>query len=128
MSDKLSSYYKASLWEIYARAISLVSIVGIVAVVVIGGYDLVEIAAPQVTMNAKTYEKYQSDEAYTKFGAMKKNLSAAQVTQERKAFYAQALNIERKQALQSLTRVGLGLLAIALLNLLLVINYRRRKK
>ncbi len=128
MGENLPGIYRKSLWEIYARAVAFVSIFGLVVAGVIGGYDLVERIFPTWTLNAAMQIKYESNDAYTKFGAFHKDLSESEITRQRTSHYEDLLRMERKNAGQSLVRVAWGLLVILLLNLMLIGIDRRRIK
>ena len=126
MKDPIKGIYKESLWQVYARAISLVSIFGLLIAAVIGGYDIVELTFPKFTLSSNTAERYRSNESYTRYGAVKKNLTPAQITHERTAGYEELIRAERGRAQQSLVRVSIGLLLLGILNGLLVLTHRRK--
>jgi hypothetical protein len=128
MAQLMRDVYKPALWEIYARAISLVTIIVIVAAFVLGGRDLMKLAFPAFTLNASLHEKYQTNESYTEFGAFKKELSQAQIMRERTQNYQKLLRMERRGAIQDLTRVGLALLSVAMLNMILIRFSRHRQR
>ena len=128
MPAPLKKIYGQSLWELYARAVSLVTIIVIVVAFVMGGRDLLKLAFPKFTLNASLHEKYKSNESYTNFGAFKKGLTHEQITRERIANYEKLLSMERRGAKQNLANVGLALVIVAILNGVLLITYRFKKK
>lgn len=124
MVENLRALYRQSLWQVYARAIAIVSILGLLMAGIIGGYDLLELSFPAWTLNSALHEKYQSNESFTKFGAFHKGLSDAELTRQRQENYEGLLRTERRNATQSLAKVGLGLLVMGVLNLILKWTYR----
>lgn len=50
--------------EIYALSVCFASVVCLVISLGIGSYSLIEINAPDLTMNSYNYDQYQSNEAY----------------------------------------------------------------
>lgn len=126
MGENLPGIYRKSLWEIYARSVALVTVLGLVAAGIIGGYDLVERFNPAWTLNASMQVKYTSNEAYTKFGAFHQGLSESEITRQRLKHYEELLRMERQNASQSLVKVGLGLAVILVLNLIVFGVERRR--
>lgn len=120
MSQSLKQHYRKHLWDIYARAISLVSVLGVTIVLVIGCYDLGRIFSPSLTLNSALHEKYKNNDSYTEYGTFKKSLTEEQITLERNQNYEKLLRIERRNGQQRLTKVGLGLLVIIVLNSFLV--------
>ncbi len=123
MKSTFARVYKETLWRIYARSVSFVSVLGFVIIVVLGGYDLLELASPKFTMASGLYEKYQTNETFTKFGALKQGLSDDEVTRERISNYEQLLRMERQDAKQSLVKIGLACLALLILNGFLFTTY-----
>lgn len=126
MIRELAKTYKKGLWDVYAHAISMISILTLVVAFVIGGYDLLKLALPEFTLNSALHEKYQTNESYTEFGQFKKELSAEDVTYERTANYKKLLRMERQNALQRLVKVGLAVFICAIMNGILIIVYRGR--
>ena len=116
------------MWDIYARAITLISIIVIVIAFVMGCRDLLKLTFPEFTLNASLHEKYRTNESYTDFGAFKKGLTEEQITRERIANYEKLIRMEQRGAKQNLTNVGFAVLIIAILNTVLVITYRQRLK
>lgn len=126
MANPLPAMYRRGLWEVYARAVSLISILALAVAFVVGGYDLVKLAIPAFTLNSALHEKYQTNESYTEFGTFKKELSPDAITHERTENYKKLLRMERRNALQRLVKVALAILIIAILNGVLIVTYRRR--
>jgi|GEM_PF-5710700 len=120
----LASNYRQSLWDVYARSISLISVAALVAAFVMGGYSLVKIANPALTLASSLHEKYQTNESYTQFGTFKKDLSQEEIKRERMANYEQLLRMERRDAKQRLIQVGFSLIVIATLNAALLFSKR----
>ena len=112
----------------YARSISLVSVLILVAAFIIGAYDGMRLVYPAFTLNPAQHEKYGSNEAYTEHGSFRKELSDDEITRERVEGYEKLLRIERKSAIQQLAKVAFALAAIALLNAALIVAGRRRQK
>ena len=120
--------YRESLWEIYARAVSLITIIVIVAAFVMGGRDFVKLAFPKFTLNASLHEKYKNNESFSDFGTFHKKHTQEQITHKRVANYDKLLRMERRGAVQNLIYVGMAMLAVALLNGILVFANRFRRK
>ncbi|MBI2345756.1 MAG: hypothetical protein HYV03_02495 [Deltaproteobacteria bacterium] len=116
MEPPLGTIYRQTLRESYSRAIALISILGVVVAVVIGGYDLLQLIRPDFTLSSALREKYSTNESYTEFGTFKSELSEEQISHERMANYEKLLRMERRNAQQRLVKTGLALLAIAALN------------
>ena len=123
----LKRIYGESIWELYARAVSLVTVIVIVVAFVMGGRDLFKLTFPEYTLNASLHEKYKSNESYTNFGVLKKGLTHEQITLERIANYEKLLRMERRGAKQNMVKIGLALVIVAILNGVLLITYRVKK-
>ena len=117
---QIRDHYRNRLWDIYARAVSLISVLSITIAVVIGGFDVVRVISPSSTLNSALHEKYQTNESYTEYGTFKKSLTTEQVTNERTLNYEKLLRIERRNGRQRLAKVGLGLLAVVVMNGILI--------
>nr|MEE4269220.1 hypothetical protein [Candidatus Krumholzibacteria bacterium] len=117
---EIGDHYRNRLWDIYARAVSLVSVVSITIAVVVGGFDVVRIISPSTTLNSALHEKYQSNDSYTEYGTFKKTLTPEQITHERTLNYEKLLRIERRNGRQRLAKVGLGILAVVAMNGILI--------
>jgi hypothetical protein len=116
----IGDHYGDRLWDIYARAVSLVSVVSITIAVVIGGVDVVRVISPSLTLNSALHEKYKSNDSYTEYGTFKKTLTPEQITHERTLNYEKLLRIERRNGKQRLAKVGLGILAVVAMNGILI--------
>lgn len=127
MVNALRDTYKNKILDVYAHAVSIVSILTIVVAFVIGTYDIVKLAFPTFTLNSALYEKYQTNESYTDFGTFKKELSQDAITRERTANYDKLIRMERRDAAQRLVKVAAAIIVIAVLNSALVLVLRRNK-
>ncbi len=112
----MTNSYKNRIWELYARAISTVSVLAVVAAFVIGGYDIIKLALPSITLNSALHEKYRTNESFTDYGTFKKDLSEEAITIQRSGNYQKLLKMERRDAWQRLIKVALALIALAALN------------
>ena len=117
---QIRDHYRSRLWDIYARAVSLISIVTLTIAAVIGGFDVVRVISPSSTLNSALHEKYQTNDSYTEYGTFKKSLTVEQITNERTLNYEKLLRIERRNGKQRLAKVGLGLLAVVTMNGILI--------
>ena len=127
MESPFIKAYPQRLWESYARAVSLISVLGVVICFVVGGYDLLKLVAPEFTLNSALREKYKTNDSYTEFRSFKKDLPEERLTYERTENYQKLLRIERQNALQRLVKVVLALLIIVLINWIFILTSRRRK-
>lgn len=126
MKNPLSKIYKSDLWDVYARAVSVVSVLVVVVACVMGGYDLLKLAFPAFTLNSALHEKYQTNESYTEFGTFKKDQPQEKITHERIENYNKLLRMERLNALQQLVKVGLAIVIVLTLNGILITTYRKK--
>lgn len=126
MQSHMAAMYKGRIWELYARAVSMISIVTLVVAFVLGSYDLVKLAFPAFTLNSALHEKYRSNESYTEFGTFKKELSERAITLERTANYEKLLRMEQRDAAQRLVKIAFALAAVGVLNGVLVLVGRKR--
>lgn len=124
MKNPLKDNYRKQLWDIYARAVSMISTLVIVVSFVIGGYDLAKLAFPAFTLNSALHEKYQTNESYTEFGKFNKDLPQEAITHERVENYKKLLRMERRNALQRIVKVLLAVFIVAVLNGILVATLR----
>lgn len=127
MERPLADFYRGRIWDLYARAVSAVTIIVLVVACVLGGFDLLKFAFPGFTLNSSMHEKYQSNDAYTDFGTFRKELSDRQITLERTANYEKLLRMEQRDAAQRLVKIAFALAAVAVLNVILVFTGRRRR-
>lgn len=124
MEADLTDLYKGKIWEVYARAVSTITILTIVVTFVIGTYDIVRLAFPAFTLNSALHEKYQTNESYTDFGTFKKDIPEETITHERTANYDKLLRMERRDASQRLLKVALAMFIIVILNSVLLMTNR----
>ncbi len=128
MESPLANTYKNKIWDVYAHAVSTISILALVVAFVIGAYDLVKLAFPAFTLNSALHEKYRTNESYTEFGTFKKELSEDKISRERTANYDKLVRMERRDALQRLVKVASAVIVIAILNGALVLIGRKRSE
>lgn len=126
MESILANTYKNKIWDVYAHAVSMITILTLVVAFVIGAYDLVKLAFPSFTLNSALHEKYRTNDLYTEFGMFKKELSQDEITRERTANYDKLIRMERRNAAQRLVKTALAVIVVAVLNGALVITGRRR--
>ena len=92
--------------EIYALAVCFVTIICAAVALGIGAYDILEISSPEMTLRAYKYEKYQTNEAFTRqWKKDRAKKSEEEITVLRKKSYEVALKAEKRDAVQSSIRV-----------------------
>jgi hypothetical protein len=97
---------KRGLVEVYALAVCFVTLVCFVVALGIGIYDLIQIVNPPFTIDSYTYDRHQSNEAFSKnWPKDKARPQAEELTRLRKESYQAALRSEKRGAVQSLTMV-----------------------
>jgi hypothetical protein len=97
---------KRGLVEVYALAVCFVTLVCFVVALGIGIYDLIQIVNPPFTLDSYTYERHQSNEAFSKnWPKDKPSPQDEELTRLRKKSYQAALRAEKRGAVQSLTMV-----------------------
>lgn len=102
---------KKGLLEIYALSVCFVALVCFVISLGIGIYDIVEITSPEFTLRTYVYEKHQTNKMFTRnWPEGKPLLSDEEITKQRKESYTIAIRTERRDALQSFTRVTIIIL------------------
>ena len=111
---------KKSILEIYALAVCFFTIACFVVVVGLALWNVVTLIEPEFTLGNYTWERYHSDDAYKKqlvndhrCGAEKPSYippEGAALTEARKHDLADALIIERRNAIQDLARYFIILL------------------
>jgi hypothetical protein len=95
---------KRSLLEIYALSVCLVTLVCFVVALGVAVYDVIQILNPEFTLNARLLEKHQSNKNFIKDWPKKKPVpSGAKLTKLRQESYKQALRVEQREAVQSIT-------------------------
>jgi len=116
---------KKSLLEIYALAISFVTVICFSVVLGVGLYDILEMSNPEMTIKSYQYQKHQSNEAFTRNWSKKKGKrSDSEITEVRKKSYSVALKAEQRDAIQSFIRV----LIIMLINVIIFTVHWRLAK
>ena len=118
--------------EIYALAVCFASVVCLVISAGIASYSVIGIIAPEITMSSYKYDKYQTNEAYTKSKrSCKKDkefdskLSDAEITIKRNESFAIEVNAEKRSGMQSLIK---SLMFILVSSLALAIHWKIAKK
>jgi hypothetical protein len=95
---------KRNLLEIYALSVCFVTLVCFVIALGVAVYDVIQILNPEFTLNAWQLEKHQSNEKFIKDWPKNKPVPlGAKLTKLRQESYKQALRVERREALQSIT-------------------------
>jgi hypothetical protein len=113
---------KKTILEVYALAVCFFAVACFVVTLGIGLYDIVQIVAPEFTLNRYQYERYQSNDAFRaapdaipgKDEKERKALSEEEITRRREAGYAQALRAERHDGKQSLLSMAIIMLVDAI--------------
>ncbi|MHB8791309.1 MAG: hypothetical protein ACYDBT_15680 [Desulfobulbaceae bacterium] len=96
---------KKTILEIYGLAVCFVTLVCFVITLGIASYDLLEMSAPEFTLEASQYQKHQSNEAFTKScddDSKYESMTEDEITAKREKSYQAALESERRDATQSL--------------------------
>lgn len=97
---------KRTLVEVYALAVCFVTLVCFVVTLGIGIFDLIGIASPEFTLSSYTYDRHQSNEAFSKDWPKDKPLpTGEELTKVREESYQNALRSEKRGGVQSLIRV-----------------------
>ena len=109
--------------EVYALAVCFAAVVCLVISAGIGGYALIRIIQPGLTLEKWDYEKYQSNDAFWK--ARQHRTSEEQkgeqrpaeqdLTKSRLESFSRALTIERRRGVQTLMQCTIFFLAGAIL-------------
>ena len=95
---------KKTILEIYGLAVCFVTLVCFVITFGIASYDLLEMSAPEFTLESSKYQKHQTNEAFTKScgdDAKYESLSEDEITAKREKSYKAILKSERRDAIQS---------------------------
>jgi hypothetical protein len=102
---------KKSILEIYALAVCFATIVCFVVALGIALYDVIQIANPEFTLNSNEYNRHQSNDAfwnscdqYESKEKDKKRPTEDELTKRRMESYRQALQSERRDAFQGITK------------------------
>jgi hypothetical protein len=104
---------KRTLIEIYALAVCFVALICAIITLGVGIYDFIEIANPKFTLSSHQYEQHQSNDAYFENDCKegdKVAITEEEKTKKRLASFERALDSERRDAFQSLTRAVIILL------------------
>ena len=105
---------KKTLLEIYALAVCFITVTCFVIVLGMAIWNVVEISAPEFTLETQTYEQHQTDEAFLENlinqyrpEEIQKTYQAPEgeaLTTARQASYVSVLRSERRGAMQSFLR------------------------
>ena len=114
---------KRTLIEIYALAVCFFTVACLIIVLGIASWDLVQKTNPEFTINSKTYEDHLDNDSYLNRSCYKckeklnaeKELTAEQITKERKKSWQRNLDMEARSATQSFFQ----LLIIIILDIIL---------
>jgi hypothetical protein len=108
--------------EVYALAVSFAAVVCLVISAGIGGYALIKIMQPELTLEKWDYNKYQSNDAF--WESMQRRTSQEQkpdqrpaeedLTKRRLESYSRALSVERRGGVQTLMQSVIFFLAGAI--------------
>ena len=102
---------KRSLLEMYALAVCFVTVTCLAIVTGIAIYDVVQIAAPEITLHSFKYERHQSNAAFRDSDHPDPKAVAAlpeeEITKRRQESYVSTLNAERRDGWQSLLRMAI---------------------
>lgn len=105
---------KRSMLEIYALAVCFVTVTCFAIVTGIAIYDVVQIAAPEITLHSGQYERHQSNAAFrNSYHPDPKAIAALpeeEITKRRQESYVSTLNAERRDGWQSLLRMAIIML------------------
>jgi hypothetical protein len=105
--------------EVYALAVCFAAVVCLVISAGIGGYAVIKIIQPELTLEKWDYNKHQSNDAF--WQSMQSRTSQEQKPEQRPAdedltkrrleSYSRALGIERREGVQTLIRSAIFFLA-----------------
>jgi hypothetical protein len=104
---------KKTILEVYALAVCFFTVACFAICLGIGLYDIVQIAAPEFTLNKYQFQQYQSNEGYRhQFLSCSKDKdkeaappSEAEVTKQREEAYSVALRSESHEGIKSLVQM-----------------------
>jgi hypothetical protein len=88
-----------SLIQIYALCVCFATMMCLIVALGVGLYDLVQVAAPEFTMQSLPY--YHSNEQFLQYFPDKKDLPPGEVERARREMYRDAIVQERRGAMQS---------------------------
>lgn len=102
---------KKTILEIYALAVCFATIVCFVVALGIALYDVLQIAKPDFTLSSREYNRHQSNDAFWKSCDQyeskdkdRKRPAEDELTKLRTESYRQALQSERRDAFQGITK------------------------
>jgi hypothetical protein len=102
---------KKSILEIYALAVCFATVVCLVIALGVALFEVIQIAAPEFTLNSQEYNRHQSNDAfwnncgqYDSEKKDKKRPSDEELTKRRLESYRQAIQSERRDAFQGITK------------------------
>lgn len=102
---------KKSLLEVYALAVCFVTLVCFTVALRMGLYDVIQMVNPEFTITGYEFKQYQSNETFTRDWPKEKTMpSDEEITKRRLEGYRIALQVEQRDGVQSLTKVGLVML------------------
>jgi hypothetical protein len=120
---------KKSILEIYALAVCFFAAATLLIVGGAAAWDVVQLSAPELTLNSHDWRRYQDDEAYAE--SLKQRCSSkdevreiptgAELTKKRETGYAQELVEHRRNALLSLMQ---NLLIILVASIAFFVHWR----
>jgi hypothetical protein len=108
--------------EIYSLAVCFAAVVCLIVCAGVGGYALVEVSAPGLTLKTWAFDQHQSNDAFWESRREQSRADANLeprppedvLTKRRHESYERALNVERREGTQTLIKVSMFSLAAAL--------------
>ena len=108
--------------EVYALAVCFAAVVCLVISAGIGGYAIIRIIQPELTLKKWDYDQYQSNEAFwqsRRYGTaeerkLERRPSEEDLTKRRLESFGRALTAERRDGFQSLIQSAMFFLAGAI--------------
>ncbi len=106
--------------EVYALAVCFAAVVCLVISAGIGGYAIIRIVQPEITMKKWDYDLYQSNDAFwqsRRYGGtaeerkLEKRPAEEELTKRRVESFARALSAERRDGLQTVIQCAMFFLA-----------------
>jgi len=103
---------RKTLIEIYALAVCFFTVACFAIFSGLAVWDVVQISAPEFTINSKVYEEHSDNESYKKRSCYacadqleaEKSFSEGEITQSREKGWERELEIEKRSAVQSFAR------------------------
>jgi hypothetical protein len=118
--------------EIYALAVCFAAVVCLVISMGIAGYSILKIAVPKLTMEAYTYDIYQTNDTYWNSKSycvekekVKVRPGEQELTKQRLDEFAVKINAEQREGLQALIQC---LMFIIVSGIILLIHWKIAKK